>query len=268
MPLSRRFVFELTLLLTYVKLILLMLTSMASKDFYTTAELAKILGISRVAVFNKIKSGAIKARKMGRNFVIFKEDIGELEELLSDLFRSAKNWAASGKEFPGQFYCQNSGIFQARLVEMEKSMLNDKCAKPLFSLLTSIAGEIGNNSYDHNLGQWPDTPGIFFGYDLKKKQIVLADRGIGVSETLKRVKPELKDHVQALEVAFTEILSGRSPESRGNDLKYVRSVISKNPISLIFQTGNAKLSLNGGSADLGIETTEKSVRGCLAFITY
>ena len=48
---------------------------MKSKDFYTTIELAKILKISRIAVFNKIKRGEIKAQKMGRNFVIFKKDI-------------------------------------------------------------------------------------------------------------------------------------------------------------------------------------------------
>lgn len=241
---------------------------MVSKDFYTTAELAKILKISRIAVFNKIKNGDIKAQKMGRNFVIFKEDVGGLEVLSSSLFKSAKEWAVTGKEFSSQFYCQNSGIFQNKLVEMERLMILDKSTKKLFSLLTSIAGEIGNNSYDHNLGQWPDIPGIFFGYDLRKKQIVLADRGIGILETLKRVKPELKDHSHALAVAFTEILSGRKPEARGNGLKYIKNVISKNPINLIFQTGNAKLTLNGGSADLNIETTKENIRGCLAFITY
>jgi len=32
--------------------------------------LAKILGISRIAVFKKIKAGQIKAKKIGRNFAI------------------------------------------------------------------------------------------------------------------------------------------------------------------------------------------------------
>ena len=238
------------------------------KDFYTTAELAEILGISRITVFKRIKNGDIKAQKMGRNFVIFKKDIGDVNVFLSSLLKIAKDWAIFGKEFSDQFYCQNSGIFQTQLVKMEKLMLLDKDAKPLFSLLTSIAGEIGSNSYDHNLGQWPDLPGIFFGYDLRKKQIVLADRGIGILETLKRVIPDLRDHEDALRVAFTEIISGRKPEARGNGLKYVRSVISKNPINLTFQTGNAKLTLIGGSADLNMETTKENIRGCLAFITY
>ena len=51
---------------------------MAEKEFFTTIELAKILGISRIAVFKKIKSGKIKAKKIGRNFVIQKKDIGDI----------------------------------------------------------------------------------------------------------------------------------------------------------------------------------------------
>lgn len=51
----------------------------------TTAEVAKVLGISRVAVFKKIKSGEIQAQKVGRNYVIRKADLpieigGELTE--------------------------------------------------------------------------------------------------------------------------------------------------------------------------------------------
>ncbi len=34
------------------------------------------MGISRVAVFKNIRSGAIKAKKVGRNFVIDKKDLG------------------------------------------------------------------------------------------------------------------------------------------------------------------------------------------------
>lgn len=48
------------------------------KEFLSTSELARILGISRVAVFKKIKSGNIKAQKVGRNFVIRKKDLGEI----------------------------------------------------------------------------------------------------------------------------------------------------------------------------------------------
>ena len=48
---------------------------MKNKDFLSTIELAKILGISRVTVFKKIKAGEIKAQKVGRNFVISRKDL-------------------------------------------------------------------------------------------------------------------------------------------------------------------------------------------------
>ena len=46
-----------------------------NKEFLSTAEVAKILGISRVAVFNKIKNSQIKAVRVGRAFVISSNDL-------------------------------------------------------------------------------------------------------------------------------------------------------------------------------------------------
>lgn len=48
---------------------------MENKEFFSTTELAKVLGIDRATIFRKIKSGKIKARKIGRNFVISKKDL-------------------------------------------------------------------------------------------------------------------------------------------------------------------------------------------------
>ena len=238
-----------------------------NKNLITIGKAAELLGVAVMTLRRWDESGRLLSvrDKPGGHRYYRREDI---DVFLSDLFKLAKDWAVSQKEMPEQFYCQNSGIFQARITKMETLMIQNKDANKLFSLLTSIAGEIGNNSYDHNLGQWPDTPGIFFAYDLNKKQIVLADRGVGILETLKKVKPGLKDHAHALQTAFTEIISGRKPESRGNGLKYVREVISKNSINLIFQSGDAKLLLKGNSADLNINDVQESVRGCLALITY
>lgn len=56
-----------------------------NKKYLTIAELAKFLGISRIAVFKKIKSGKIKAKKVGRNFVIDKKVLGGiLDESLTE----------------------------------------------------------------------------------------------------------------------------------------------------------------------------------------
>lgn len=48
---------------------------MQEKRFISTTELAVLMGVSRVAVFNKIKKGEIRAQKIGRNFVIDKNDL-------------------------------------------------------------------------------------------------------------------------------------------------------------------------------------------------
>ena len=58
---------------------------MENKELMTTVELAKILGISRIAVFKRIKRGQIKAIKVGRNFVIPKNSLPEiLGKILSE----------------------------------------------------------------------------------------------------------------------------------------------------------------------------------------
>lgn len=47
----------------------------SDRDFFSTAELAQMLGVSRVAVFKKIRSGTIHAQKVGRSYVIPREEM-------------------------------------------------------------------------------------------------------------------------------------------------------------------------------------------------
>lgn len=49
-----------------------------SKKAISIAELAKMLGISRIAVFNKIKKGQIPAEKIGRSYAISMEHVNEI----------------------------------------------------------------------------------------------------------------------------------------------------------------------------------------------
>ncbi len=44
------------------------------KKYLSTTEVAKLLEVSRVTVFNRIKSGEIKAEKIGRNYAIPSEN--------------------------------------------------------------------------------------------------------------------------------------------------------------------------------------------------
>jgi excisionase family DNA binding protein len=50
------------------------------KNFYTISELAKLLRISRISVFKRVRQGSIRGQKMGRNFVVLKREV-DLKEL-------------------------------------------------------------------------------------------------------------------------------------------------------------------------------------------
>ena len=49
-----------------------------NKNLFSTTEVAKMLGISRIAVFKQIKTGKIRARRVGRNFVIEQKDLPQI----------------------------------------------------------------------------------------------------------------------------------------------------------------------------------------------
>lgn len=235
--------------------------------YISIGEAAEFLDVSIDTLRRWDKSGKLPSiRTQGKHRVYKKEDL----QILTALFQQALKWVSSetGKELPSDQYCQTSGIFQGRLVKLQSVLSSDLSVSDYFSLLVSIAGEIGNNSFDHNLGNWPDVSGIFFAFDTNKRQIVLADRGLGILHTLKRVKPELANNAEALEVAFTEIISGRQPEARGNGLKFVRQVALDYPINLLFLTGDASVSLLNGNKELAIEDKLTPIKGCLALITY
>lgn len=238
-----------------------------NKELLNIAEAARFLGVSIDTLRRWDKNGKLTAtRKEGGTHRYYKKE--DLEIFSNNLLKLAHEWAVFGKPISQDFYCSNSAVFQARLLNMQSLLQNSKKTERIFSLIVAVAGEIGNNSYDHNLGNWPDVPGAFFGYDIHKGIIVLADRGLGILKTLKRVKPELKNHEDALRVAFTEMISGRAPEDRGNGLKFVRKVVEDNPIGVFFQSGDAHLNLERNSAILNIEKSETNIQGCLAVIRF
>jgi hypothetical protein len=151
---------------------------------------------------------------------------------------------------------------------MEHLLMQKPGFEKLYSLIVLITGEIGDNSFAHNLGKWPNTAGIFFGYDLEKRMVVLADRGLGILETLRQVRPSLSSHVAAVEVAFTEFISGRAPEKRGNGLKLVREVIIDQSIDLFYTSGDAEVRMKGPDKVFRVTRGPRTVRGCLAKIEF
>lgn len=197
--------------------------------------------------------------------------VRELEQFKRDLTALAYAWAAKAVSSPPpEYYCQTSSIFQARLASFETAVrtIPGLSQDERYSLVTAIVGEIGDNAFAHNLGNWPDTPGVFFAFDPNRRQVVVADRGVGVLTTLRRVKPELRNDRQALTVAFTERLSGRTPENRGNGLKFVRQVIAHNPLKLVFHSGSAILTLRGMSPELHLTAAHLPLRGTLASLAF
>ncbi len=65
-------------------------------DFFSTAEVAKALKVSRIAILKKITKGQVRASKIGRNYVIPKEEVLKLlgksigEENKSDIDKAVK----------------------------------------------------------------------------------------------------------------------------------------------------------------------------------
>lgn len=240
------------------------------KGLISIGKAAKMLGVSIDTLRRWDRNGTIKPFRGGEtgHRYYLKSD---LYLLVNDLFSIAEQWvtAGHGTELNNDdLYCSTSDVFQSRLIKMQNELMKTKDLLTPFSLIVAITAEIGNNSFDHNLGNWRDLPGVFFGYDLKKQRIVLADRGQGILKTLQRVKPELKNDSEAIQTGFTEIISGRAPEDRGNGLKFVKNIVTTNPLNLLFESGDSKLILKNGDTKLHIEVKDSYVYGCIAMIQF
>ncbi|MDR1522766.1 MAG: hypothetical protein LBS29_02230 [Endomicrobium sp.] len=155
-------------------------------------------------------------------------------------------------------YYKTRNLFQA---ELNKFMIETKDF-----LLTAVIGEVGNNSYDHNLGNWKDIVGIIFVYDYANKTIILADRGQGIKETLSKVKNDIQTDEQAINIALNEIISGRAPEQRGNGLKFVSKIIKMKNWYLYLQSGKGSIEISNSNAHF--MTKPDYIHGCLAVIKY
>lgn len=246
-----------------------------NSQLLTISQAAKTLGVSIQTLRRWDDSGKLSSvsRKAAGHRHYFKSDIENyVKNNLGDLslFKMARSWVKNGAgvEPPSDFYCPDISVFQARLTRLENELGKVKRLSKIFPLISAITGEIGNNSFDHNLGNWPDISGIFFAYNLDKGNIVLADRGRGILATLKKVKPELSNHQDALQTAFTEVISGRAPEYRGNGLKFVRDVVVANEISLFFQTGDAQLKIQKSDLKINAQKATVNFHGCLAVISF
>ena len=233
----------------------------------TIGDAAQELGISIDTLRRWDKNGKLLAKiSQGGHRYYSQIDIDIFKR---DLFALASDWLLGPVCEPeSAFYCPTGTEFKGRLSKLQTTLEGIVDLHEYYSLIVAIVGEIGNNSFDHNIGNWPDIQGIFFALDHTKRQIALADRGQGILRTLKRVCPDIKNDEEALQIAFTEVISGRTPEARGNGLKFVLDVVLSKEINLHFYSGSASASIGKGDLELSINRTDLYYSGCMALIDF
>lgn len=234
------------------------------------SEATKILGVSVPTLRNWDKSGKLKAERSTGNQRYY--SLATLKRFAEDIKTLGLAWAISAVpgELPSEYYCDRSDRFTSRVTRMGTELqLNQHITEELASLITLVAGEIGDNSFAHNLANWKDAPGVFYAYDPEKRMVVIADRGRGVKTTLRQVRPSIATDLEALKVAFTELISGRSPEKRGNGLKVVRGTVELKEIGLFFHSGTATASVPMKKPGvIAYNTVNQNVPGTYCLITF
>lgn len=243
------------------------MTIRSNKRIISIGDTAKFLGVSIMTLRRWDANGKLRALKSSGGHRYYDREV--IEYFSKDLFSLATVWADSevAPEISDVYYSITQDSFRARLGHMAEIINAEPKMSGVAALVAALTGEIGNNSFDHNLGSWPDIPGIFFAYDVNKRIIVLADRGVGIRATLSRVRPGLIDDLEALKVALTEHLSGRAPEQRGNGLKFVVNVAMEYAIRINLQSGTAVAIIDKEKGQ-SIELADRNIRGVIARIEY
>jgi excisionase family DNA binding protein len=244
------------------------------KGLITIGQAARILGVAVPTLRSWVLAGEISPAMVspgGHRY--FDETV--INDMRSDVFAKAERWA--GGSFPEEpiddYYCRYKPDFQRRVEIMSQHLSELPDLASSAPMLVAAIAEIGSNSFDHNLGNWPDIPGLFFAVDYTRRKIALADRGRGVLETLRAVRPDLANHVDALRVALTEIISGRAPEPRGNGLKFVRDIVQDDlpaeiPVTITIRSGDAEAVIQHGSTTVETHRTYHPWRGTIALIQF
>ena len=116
-----------------------------------------------------------------------------------EIFRITQDYV-TGFPSSGSNFCPTRDVFSARL---------DTYIRQTSKYLESaIIGEIGNNTFDHNLNYREGARrGVYFNHE-NADFIIMADYGSGILATLSRVLPDLNSDIEAVKTAFTKIISG------------------------------------------------------------
>ena len=179
--------------------------------------------------------------------------------LSSTLARSLEWYAASEPPAADPEVCASRDVFEGRLDGLLRTLLRTGWTADAAALVVAVLGEVGNNCFDHNLGQWRDAAGCHLGWetDVAASLFWVVDRGVGILETLRRADPALDTPQRAVEAAFARALSGRTPERRGNGLKFVRAVVNGHESRALLCRSQGGVARFGGLASALAEVEER-----------
>lgn len=231
-------------------------------------EIINFVGFSAPAIFRQLKKLQRQnlIQKTGTPPKVFYHLLmDKKQKLIQEAFVWLQSIQPNTTETEG-LYCQTRDVFEERNKRVAKLLIEAGKDESFSYLLSSVVGELGNNSFDHNVANWPNIPGVYFVIDLEARSVIIADRGRGIRATLLNIRPNISSDLEALKVAFTELVSGRSPEKRGNGLKFVRNTVLGLGLELKFYSGNAVYSLSDKNENF--EQTKDNIHGMIALINF
>lgn len=123
-------------------------------------------------------------------------------------------------------HCRYRDEFNARLEYFISMFRNFGLKSDDAYRATALVGELGNNVFDHNLGNWPtNISGCIIAAQhyptFKKIEIAVGDPGVGFYGSLKVAFPNLTNDIQAIKKGLAGY-TGRIDEERGNGLRLIQ----------------------------------------------
>ncbi len=175
----------------------------------------------------------------------------QINQIISNIELASKNNDTD-------LFSRTRDVFQARL--------DTFVSRTNRFLESAVIGEIGNNTFDHNLDyDVHHQRGAYFSYNDNGSFVILADFGEGVRKTISRVKA-VSDDLEALQLVFTENISSRSLEKRGNGLKFVSNSMIEQGWSMYFQSGTAVCSID--KKKRMFYNSDIDIIGCLVILEF
>lgn len=161
-------------------------------------------------------------KRMSFDKILSELDYHEAKEILDKVQVPERN----NIDIHEMMHCSYRDEFNARLsrfIAMFKNFgLNESDAQRA----TALVGELGNNVFDHNLGNWPTTISgcIIVAQHYPNThaiEIAVGDPGVGFYGSLKGAFPDINNDIEAIKLGLAGN-TGRIGEIRGNGLKLIQ----------------------------------------------